>query len=60
MPRKNLATHGRRRTSRPAPAVPEPDAATFEDLARSLVKRGLAPRTILDNQQALHDSTEEN
>ena len=48
MPRRNVATHGRRRKAHPVMVVPEAAAINFEAMARALVRRGLADPTILD------------
>jgi hypothetical protein len=60
MPRKNIASHGRRLKAHPAAFAGEPNPIGPEALARSLVRRGLASEAILDNPQALHDTTKEN
>jgi hypothetical protein len=58
MPRKNIATHGRRLKPHPVMDVPETAAINFEALARGLVRRGLATKVILDGYDNLHTPTE--
>ena len=48
MPRRNSATHGRRLKAHPAAFKAEPIPIGPEGMARSLVERGLATKSILD------------
>jgi hypothetical protein len=59
-PRKNSKAQNRRRGLRPLQIDPEP-AISFEALAKELVRRGLASKTILDRPDTpntLHDPHE--
>jgi hypothetical protein len=49
-PRRNTKAYNRRRGSRPLQTDTEP-ASSLDALARELVRRSLAPKTILDNPQ---------
>ena len=60
MPRRNAPAHGRRLKAHPAAFAGEANAIKPEGMARELVRRGLASEAILDNPQALHDTTKEN
>ncbi len=46
-PRRNTKAYNRRRGSRPLQTDTEP-AISFDALARELVRRGLAPKSIVD------------
>jgi len=59
MPRRNVATHGRRRKAHPVMVVPETAAINFEAMARALVRRGLATKSILDQPNNPHTPTEQ-
>ena len=59
MPRKNIATHGRRLKAHPVMVVPEAAAINFEAMARNLVRRGLATKVILDGYDNPHTPTEQ-
>jgi hypothetical protein len=60
MPRRNTIGYSRRRTARrPDPESTEV-AASFEALARELVRRGLASKVILDKPTNPNDPTERN
>jgi hypothetical protein len=51
MPRRNTAAHGRRRTAKALPPKDVAAAASLEELAVELVRRGRASKAILDHPQ---------
>ena len=59
MPRRNVATHGRRLKAHPVMVAPQAVAINFEAMARALVRRGLATKSILDRPDTLHTPTEQ-
>ena len=58
MPRRNSATHGRRLKPHPVMVVAEMNVITGESLARDLVRRGLATKSILDRPDNPHTPAE--